>query len=150
MEPRLCRIVPNLHMRATICLPRELIREPMKDLDPEGLPRAHLRGTRRVTTIPMTTTVTADLNEANLVGRRLRYTVGVGREAKVKEKMRVVPRVVNDLLGRVHRGGTPEATIVIVGAGVVVHRGQEDGHRPPNLHTIDSTRLMNDYDYLRV
>jgi hypothetical protein len=122
----------------------------MKALDPEGLPRAHLRGTHRVTTIPMTTTVTADLNEADLVGRRLRYAVGVGRKAKVKEKMRVVPRVVNGLLGRVHRGGTPEATIVIVGAGVEVPRGREDGHRPPNLHSIDSARLMNDYDYLRV
>ena len=65
-------------MRATICLPRELIREPMMDLDPEGLPRARLRGTRRVTTTPMTTTVTTDLNEADLVGRRLRYAVGVG------------------------------------------------------------------------
>jgi hypothetical protein len=90
----------------------------MKDLDPEGLPRAHLRGTRRVTTIPMTTTVTADLSEVDLVGRRLRYAVGVGKKAKVKEKMRVVPRVDNGHLGRVPRDGTPKATIVIVGAGV--------------------------------
>ena len=103
-----------------------------------------------MTTIPMTTTVTADLNGVDLVGRHLRYAIGVGKEAKVKEKMRVVPRAVNDLLGRAHRGGTPKAMIVIVGAGVVVHRGQGDGHRPPNLHTIDSTRLMNDYGYLLV
>ena len=94
--------------------------------------------------------MTADLNEADLVGRRLRYAVGVGREAKVKEKMRVVPRVDNDHLGHVPQDGTPKATIVIVEAGVEVRRGRKDGHRPPNLHTIDSTRLMNDYDYLRV
>jgi len=87
----------------------------MKAIDPGGLPRAHLRGTRRVTTIPMTTTMTADPNEADLVGRRLQCAVGVGGKAKVKKKMGVVPRVDNDLLGRVHRGGTPKATIVIVG-----------------------------------
>jgi hypothetical protein len=122
----------------------------MKALDPEGPPRAHLRGTRRVTTIPMTTTMTTDLNEAGLVGRRLRYAVGVGGIAKVKKEMRVEPRVGTDLLGRVRRGGTPKATIVIVGAGVEVPRGREDDHRPLNLNTIDSTRLTNDYDYLRV
>ena len=103
-----------------------------------------------MTTTPMTTTVTADLNEAYLVGRRLRYAVGVGGEAIVKEKMRVVPRVDNDHLGHVPQDGTPKATIVIVEAGVEVRRGREDGHRPPNLHTIGSTRLMNDYDFLRV
>jgi hypothetical protein len=82
----------------------------MRALDPEGPPRAHLQGIRRVTTIPMTTTMTADLNEAGLVGRHLQYAVGVGRIAKVKKKMRVEPRVDTDLLGRVHQGGTPKAT----------------------------------------
>ena len=76
-----------------------------------------------MTTTPMTTTVTADLNEADLVGRRLRYAVGVGGEAIVKEKMRVVPRVDNDRLGRVPRDRTPKATIVIVEAGVEVGVG---------------------------
>jgi hypothetical protein len=75
----------------------------MKALEPEGSPRAHLQGIRRVTTIPKTTTMTTDLNEAGLVGRRPRYAVGVGRTAKVKKKMRVEPRVDADLLGRVHR-----------------------------------------------
>jgi hypothetical protein len=55
----------------------------------------------------MTTTMTIDLNEAGLVGRRLQYAVAVGRIAKVKKKMKVEPRVDTDLLGRVHRGGTP-------------------------------------------
>jgi hypothetical protein len=122
----------------------------MKALDPEGPPRAHLRGTRRVTTIPMTTTMTTDLNEAGLVGRRLRYAVGVGGIAKVKKEMRVEPRVGTDLLGRVRRGGTLKATLVIVGAEAEVPHGREDDHRPLNLNTIDSTRLTNDYDYLRV
>jgi hypothetical protein len=56
----------------------------------------------------------------------------------VKKKMRVEPRVDTDLLGRVHRGGTPKAAIMIVGAEAEVPHGREDDHRPLNLNTIDS------------
>jgi hypothetical protein len=63
-------------------------------------------------------------------------------------------RVDVDLQGRVHRSGTPEATIMIVEAGAVALRaleshGREDGRRLLNSNTIDSTRLTNDYDYWR-
>jgi hypothetical protein len=78
MEPNLYRIVPNLHIRATTCLPRGLIREPTKALEPERPPRAHLQGIHRVTTIPMMTTMTTYLNEAGLVGPRHRHAAGVG------------------------------------------------------------------------
>jgi hypothetical protein len=127
----------------------------MKALEPEGPPRAHLQGIHRVTTIPMTTTMTTNRNEVGLVGQHHRYAVDVGGIAKVKKKKkRVEPRVDVDLLGRVHRGGTPKATIVIVGAKaeiphVLENHGRGDDHRVLNPNTIDSTRLTNDYDYLR-
>jgi hypothetical protein len=44
---------------------------------------------------------------------------------KVRKKMRVEPRIDTDLLGRVHRGGTPKATIVIVGAEAEIPHGVE-------------------------
>jgi hypothetical protein len=96
--------------------------------------------------------MTTDRNEVDLIGPRRRYAVDVGGIVKVKKRMRVEPQVDVDLLGRVHRGRTPKATIVIVGAEaevphVLENHGREDDRRLLNPNTIDSTRLTNDYDY---
>jgi hypothetical protein len=46
MGPNLYRIVPNLHIRTTTCLPRGLIREPMRTLDRQPALRPAKQATR--------------------------------------------------------------------------------------------------------
>jgi hypothetical protein len=113
IAPNLYRAVPNLHIRTPICLPRGLHQEPMKALDPKGPPQAHLPGIHRATTTPMTTTVTTEHNEADLIGPCHRCAVDVGGIVKVKKRTVVEPRVDVDLQGRVHRSGPPKATVMI-------------------------------------